>query len=632
MSEFDENPPSREAVTFPEYPEPKMVYEPKALPEPMWRPIEEEAMPAFMPPKLRIKLPDYHPPPALPFPHLINTDDFLLPDLPKKFVGFRPVFVIDVSGGMKGQKLADLRACMALLLHRKGAISSSMGGGGGFNMIAFEYGAERWMQQPVAPTEENFEKALQWLNRFPGKGCGNVHTALLEAYAQVNASAIFLLTDGKLDRKLDVVETIRQQSHRRIKIHSIGIGHECGSGPNSFLTRVVKESRGSFTPFTHDMTGVEGMQHLQKISLEGTRLKELPVSRVQHQCRSAHNKLVSKQIDLHNGKCLKQWEKANAAVRDAAWKRHQGLIRLAHMQHREGESAAYAVAKKQYRENCREVANRNEANWNHWKRHYQSQLQVYESSLHDKLSVQNQNKLRMRAHKEIVEEGYQNAIVQAQVKYETSTKNHYERKENWNNIQKQKIEKFNAAMSSNEKANREAIDNAKKKWEQQYAARNQAAYAAHAVGMTEWKEQADAIQAQNDAKMNQARLEHSDKVDDIRGNNEGMLSRAREEYEEEVAAVEYYNASVQPVVQKADRANVLITDIERFLELVFRNTKDFQGTVEIPLVIASLKSVFPSESSRLLLQAFEEHFTKEELRTRSFYPYYHHNHVKEFYT
>jgi len=356
------------------------------------------------------------------------------------------------------------------------------------------------------------------------------------------------------------------------------------------------------------------------------------VSRVRHQCRSAHNKLVSKQIDLHNGKCLKQWEKANAAVRDAAWKRHQGLIRLAHMQHREGESAAYAVAKKQYRENCREVANRNEANWNHWKRHYQSQLQVYESSLHDKLSVQNQNKLRMRAHKEIVEEGYQNAIVQAQVKYETSTKNHYERKENWNNIQKQKIEKFNAAMSSNEKANREAIDNAKKKWEQQYAARNQAAYAAHAVGMTEWKEQADAIQAQNDAKMNQARLEHSDKVDDIRGNNEGMLSRAREEYEEEVAAVEYYNASVQPVVQKADRANVLITDIERFLELVFRNTKDFQGTVEIPLVIASLKSVFPSESSRLLLQAFEEHFTKEELRTRSFYPYYHHNHVKEFYT
>jgi len=263
--------------------------------------------------------------------------------------------------------------------------------------------------------------------------------------------------------------------------------------------------------------------------------------------------------------------------------------------------------------------------------HYEKQLKIYETSLHQKLSTQNKNREQLRTHREIVEEGYQDTIVQAQIKYETNTKHFYERKENWNNIQKQKIEKFNAQMSQNEKENREAVDNAKKKWEQQYAARNQAAYAAHAVAMQEWKEQADAIQAQNDTKMNQIRLEHSDKVDNIRGRNENMLSQAREEYEEEVATVEYYNASVQPVVQKADRANVLIADIERFLEQVFRNTKDFQGTVEIPLVIAALKRVFPGESAKLLLQAFEEHFTKEELRTRSFYPYYHHNFVKEFY-
>ena len=65
-------------------------------------------------------------------------------------------------------------------------------------------------------------------------------------------------------------------------------------------------------------------------------------------------------------------------------------------------------------------------------------------------------------------------------------------------------------------------------------------------------------QAQNAARMNQARLAHSDRVDEIRARNEALLSRSRDDYEEEVATVECYNASVQPVVQKADRANVLV--------------------------------------------------------------------------
>lgn len=165
MSEFDEPPPSREPVIFPQFPEPELVPEPLLMPEPVWNPPEEQAMPAFMPPKLRMKLPEYQPPPALPFPKLVTADDFLLPELPKKFVGFRPVFVLDVSGGMRGQKLADLRACMALLLHERGAIASSMGGDGGFNLVAFDSGVELWQAQPVPPTPENFRAALAWLGR-----------------------------------------------------------------------------------------------------------------------------------------------------------------------------------------------------------------------------------------------------------------------------------------------------------------------------------------------------------------------------------------------------------------------------------------------------------------------------------
>jgi hypothetical protein len=61
-----------------------------------------------------------------------------------------------------------------------------------------------------------------------------------------------------------------------VKIHTIGIRHDCGgagasgggggggagagAGPNAFLSRVVQESGGSFTPFTHDMAGIEAVQ------------------------------------------------------------------------------------------------------------------------------------------------------------------------------------------------------------------------------------------------------------------------------------------------------------------------------------------------------------------------------------
>ena len=43
------------------------------------------------------------------------------------------------------------------------------------------------------------------------------------------------------------------------------------------------------------------------------------------------------------------------------------------------------------------------------------QVSVYEAALHEKLGVQSENRMRLQAHKEIVEEGYQDAVVQAQV-------------------------------------------------------------------------------------------------------------------------------------------------------------------------------------------------------------------------
>ena len=98
--------------------------------------------------------------------------------------------------------------------------------------------------------------------------------------------------------------------------------------------------------------------------------------------------------------------------------------------------------------------------------------------------------------------------------------------------------------------------------------------------------------------------------------------------EDEIAAIQYFNASIQPVVKKADRAQMLIESVEKFSAAVNNSARDFSTTVEVPVIVNCMQRFFPDDSARMLVEAFEEHFTAEELRTRSFYPFYHHHFLK----
>merc|ERR1711990_1348058 len=111
----------------------------------------------------------------------------------------------------------------------------------------------------------------------------------------------------------------------------------------------------------------------------------------------------------------------------------------------------------------------------------------------------------------------------------------------------------------------------------------------------------------NDIKMAEAKAEHDKAVQEVRTQNEHDLTIAREEYDDEVAAIQYYNASIEPVVKKADRAQMLISNCEKFAEMIFRKTHDFASTVEIPVIVDAMQAVFPDDASRMLAEAFEEH-------------------------
>jgi hypothetical protein len=571
------------------------------------------------------KAPEYEPPPALPFPKLIDKEQYLLQRQPKKYTGFTPIFALDVSGTMAGQKLTEMRATFALLMHERGPIAASMNGGG-FNILAFGDGAETWSPGPVRYSKRNLNAAQTWVSQWPGRGPSNAVKGLELAFSQPGADCVFLLTDGLLDQKMQLIDLLKRQEKERggkqLKIHCICFGSTNGLSSTSYLGRLARESGGSVTVFTHDMNGLEQIQRLQQLALQSVELKEQSMSKVQQDCRNVHNTVISAQVDAHNSERLQRWEEANRAIRDAAWKRHQELLVTHEQQHEQRVVAVQAKTRKQYKQLCQNVAQRNHDHWAIAKAKYEIELKEFEREANLRLSIQNTNRERMSAHRKRVEAAHRQAVVEAQKRYERASKQYFEKKENFENIQQQKLDKYKNHLAQIQSDNSESMGSAKEKWEAEYASRNQSAYAAHAVGMAEWKEEAEAVQDLNDTKMNQARLEHSEKVESVKTNNERRLAIARDEYEEEVAAVEYMNASIQPVVQKADRANILIVDLESLLETIFRETGDFQGSVDIPIVIAALQKVFPGMRARLLVQAFEEHFTPDELRTRSFYPYF----------
>jgi len=291
----------------------------------------------------------------------------------------------------------------------------------------------------------------------------------------------------------------------------------------------------------------------------------------------------------------------------------------------------WKLQKKDYSELCEQRAETNERRWQEWLKEYNAKSKVFEEQVRNRLEVQLNNMQIVFNHQRKIEEEYQHRLLETQLKFEGATKSYHERKELWDKEQKAKVERYHVHVAEITQRNQELLEKGRAEWEKAVQEANHQAYQDFEAKIKDWKNRADDIQAKNDEWMENERQRHRHRVDKIRQQNEKALSAAREDYEEEVASVEYFNASVQPVIEKADRANVLIADIERFLEEVFQHTSDFQGIVEMPVIITGLKKVFPGQSSQMLVQAFEEHFTQEELRTRSFYPYYHHHFIRDYY-
>ena len=151
------------------------------------------------------------------------------------------VAVVDVSGSMSGEKLAEAKAALEQLL-------GSLHAGDRFRLIAFESGVRRFAAQWTAVSSESRGRAVDWVRGLETGGGTNIAGALDEAYSLPPADGalgvVVFLTDG--------LPTVGEQDPERIAAHaeerrgafrvfSFGIGYDVNA---YLLDRLTEQARG----------------------------------------------------------------------------------------------------------------------------------------------------------------------------------------------------------------------------------------------------------------------------------------------------------------------------------------------------------------------------------------------------
>jgi len=152
------------------------------------------------------------------------------------------VAVIDVSGSMSGEKLAQAKAALVQLL-------GSLREEDRFRLVAFSSGVRRYAEGWTAATAERRRDAAAWIRSLEAEGGTNIGAALAEAFAYTPAEpalgVVVFLTDGQASTGETNPERIAERAEQgrgRFRVFSFGIGDDV----NTFLLdRLTERARGT---------------------------------------------------------------------------------------------------------------------------------------------------------------------------------------------------------------------------------------------------------------------------------------------------------------------------------------------------------------------------------------------------
>ncbi|CAM8914279.1 unnamed protein product [Rhodiola kirilowii] len=169
----------------------------------------------------------------------------------KKVFQKEVVFVIDISGSMRGKPIEDAKMLLSAALSKLEAADK-------FNIIAFNGETFLFSSSMELATKEAIENAAQWIDiNFVAGGSTNILAPLTKAMdllsdASNSLPMILLVTDGTVEDEKHICETLKSRLKKKAslhpRIHTFGIGSFCN---HYFLQMLAILGRGY-----HDMAYV----------------------------------------------------------------------------------------------------------------------------------------------------------------------------------------------------------------------------------------------------------------------------------------------------------------------------------------------------------------------------------------
>ncbi|MEJ1354271.1 MAG: marine proteobacterial sortase target protein [Candidatus Sedimenticola sp. (ex Thyasira tokunagai)] len=168
----------------------------------------------------------------------------LMPPLKSDLSAVRPdrevIFVIDTSGSMHGDSIAQAKGALKLALQRLTVTDR-------FNIISFNHQTHALFGQAVAAKDGNLHHAIRYVDGLEADGGTEMLPALEQALAgkpsENTLRQVVFLTDGSVGNE-EALFSVIQRRLGESRLFTIGIG----SAPNShFMIRAAEFGRGAFT-------------------------------------------------------------------------------------------------------------------------------------------------------------------------------------------------------------------------------------------------------------------------------------------------------------------------------------------------------------------------------------------------
>jgi Ca-activated chloride channel homolog len=161
---------------------------------------------------------------------------------PSEVVARDLVLVLDVSGSMQGQKMAQAREAAHYIVDQLHADDR-------FNLIAFSTGVRLWQNELQPANEQGRKAAHAWIDRLDAGGSTDINRALLEGLAQFSGAGrttrpayMLFMTDGlptmgEVEPGRIANNALNNRPDRTIRLFTFGVGFDVNTDLLDTLSR-----------------------------------------------------------------------------------------------------------------------------------------------------------------------------------------------------------------------------------------------------------------------------------------------------------------------------------------------------------------------------------------------------------